>query len=235
MAQIINIILGVVEAALVLAIFFHCLRYYQSAMRQYRCLEMYNMTSLGNGSVVNSTNEEDDFPILVNLLRSGEQDLERQINFINGVKPPSCAENFHYPPKSVFLFSFIVSAIVSSAIIVTSVLASFLFVFEARTFKQLERWGWVTPGDKRKNIPAGAHLVIDEGLATVLINLYIGINVEEVGANVKQRDLALAIGLLTVVMILFHTIIFYAIHISSRDGIFDQMEVALIKSCHVFR
>ena len=67
------------------------------------------------------------------------------------------------------------------------------------------------------------------------MNLYIGIDYDDVGSGIYLREFSLIVGMITVVMSLLHTIISYAMEISARDGHLDAIEVKLIQFVHIIR
>ena len=140
--------------------------------------------------------------------------------------------------EEIFVFTFICCAVTFLTGILGIGLAFFLCCCEGSLYNYLLNNHPRILGstdDCRQKIPTEANYVIDEGLATVLIILYIGIKKEDVGEYVIIRELSLAVAMITIIMTLLQTIIVYAMHLSSRDGKLDSIEVGIIKFIHITR
>ena len=142
-----------------------------------------------------------------------------------------------YVSKRIFVFTFVVSSI----IFVCSVIAVFA-VFIIKCFKHsINRYlGDKYPGGVEKEmfknkIPASADYLISLGLANTLIGLYIGIDNQDIGDYVFIKDLALGVGLMTVLMTVFDRIITYLLYFSLLDNKVDHLEILILKSAHCAR
>ena len=215
LAQIFNVLLVLAEAGLVSFIFFYCAIHYSSAQEEFR---------KRNGMNIEAFNE------------------------LYGRRP-------EYVEFKVFLFTFIVSAVTFGGTIIAIFLSVFLICFEGQLYAWLKskyprRLRGMSEG--KTSIPKAANYIIDEGLSTVLINVFIGmfdhnnhgyiynliflgIDENDVGEAIYLKTFSLAVGMITMAMSLFNTIITYAMQISVRDGKLDAIEVKLIQVFHVIR
>ena len=212
-AKIFSGVLAVAEAGLVSYIFFYCAIHYNSAHEEF-------------------------------LMREAYSDFETAF----GRKP-------YYVEHKVFLFTFIVSAVTFGGTVIAIFLSVFLICFEGQLYAWLKskyprRLRGMSEG--KTSIPKAANYIIDEGLSTVLINVFIGmfdhnnhgyidnviflgIDENDVGEAIYLKTFSLAVGMITMAMSLFNTIITYAMQISVRDGKLDAIEVKLIQVFHVIR
>ena len=100
------------------------------------------------------------------LMREAYSDFETAF----GRKP-------YYVEHKVFLFTFIVSAVTFGGTVIAIFLSVFLICFEGQLYAWLKskypgRLRGMSEG--RTSIPKAANYIIDEGLSTVLINVFIG-------------------------------------------------------------
>ena len=85
------------------------------------------------------------------------------------------------------------------------------------------------------HLPQASSYVIEMGLANVLLGLFIGIDESRVGTSVLLQDLALYVGVTTMLMVMLDTIIILTLFISLSDGKLDLWEARFFKVVHLLR
>ena len=86
-----------------------------------------------------------------------------------------------------------------------------------------------------RHLPPTSSYVIEIDLANVLLGIYIGIDEKSVGESVHLRELALWVGVITMLMVMLDTIITLTLFITMRDGRLDLVEMKFFKAIHLLR
>ena len=140
-------------------------------------------------------------------------------------------ESEHFVKKRIFMFSLIVSSVMFASLVVTFVIAGFIY-FRQNPSKVLPS------KDSPSQLPSPARSLLPLGLANALLGLYIGIpgdDAEVIGASVFLLDLCLYIGTITIVLTVLESVGRVALMASMRDGVLDAKEEKIMRGIHLSR
>ena len=87
----------------------------------------------------------------------------------------------------------------------------------------------------QSKLPPSSNYVIDIGLANILLNTFILIDESQVGDKVLLQNLALWVGVITMLMTMLDTIITLTLFIAMRDNQMQLGEVTFLKIMHLLR
>ena len=144
------------------------------------------------------------------------------------------APGVYFVERRVFTLSFYVSIMVFAATVVAVLAVVYLYCIHGRLMKKL-----FNVKDRKvhaeDHLPPASSYVIEMGLANVLLGLFIGIDESRVGTSVLLQDLALYVGVTTMLMVMLDTIIILTLFISLSDGKLDLWEARFFKVVHLLR
>ena len=139
-----------------------------------------------------------------------------------------------YVARRIYVFSFCVSAMAFGATVIVIVTSVYLYCIHRPVMKKM-----LNVKDAKyeayQHLPPTSSYVIELDLANVLLGIYIGIDAKLVGDSVHLHELALWVGVITVLMVMLDTIITLTLFIVLRDGRLDLVEMRFLKSIHLLR
>ena len=139
-----------------------------------------------------------------------------------------------YVVRRIFILSFYVSAMAFVATALAIAASVYLYCIHKPIMKNL-----FNVKDEKfeafRHLPPTSSYVIEIDLANVLLGIYIGIDEKLVGDSVHLRELALWVGVITMLMVMLDTIITLTLFITMRDGRLDLVEMKFFKVIHLLR
>jgi len=140
----------------------------------------------------------------------------------------------YFVEKRIFTLTLYISIMVFSATLVAILAVVYLYCIHGQLMKNLLEVK--NPKfDADSHLPPASSYVIEIGLANVLLNLFIGIDETRVGELVHLQDLALWVGVITMLMVMLDNIITLTLFISMSDGKLDLWELRFFKAIHLLR